>query len=92
MEPLHLDDECWKILKSLSYTPKTPQMVSRILGMPVADTWKRVHFLEGLGLVQVVLTFIARNGRVLYFYETGRENLAVVSEGASVGVYFRAVP
>lgn len=92
MERLHLDDECWTILKALSYAPKTPQMIARIHGVPVADAWKRIHFLEGLGLVHVVLTFIARDGRILYFYETGRENLAVVSEGASVGVYFDPAP
>jgi len=71
LEPLQLDDRCWRILKALSNTPKTPQMLSRIYGMPIADTWNRIHLLEGLGLVEVVLTFLSRDGRVLFFYQTG---------------------
>lgn len=87
MEPIQLDDECWKILKGLSYSPKTPQMLARIYGMPVADAWNRVHFLEGLGLVHVVLTFINRDGRVSYFYEKERELAIRVGETASA--YFQ---
>ena len=92
LESLHLDDTCWRILKALSYAPKTPQMLARIHGMPIADAWKRVHFLEGLGLVHIVLTFITREGRILYFYEAGRDALTVVSEDASVSVYFQPAP
>lgn len=87
MESLQLDDDTWKILKGLSYSPKTPQMLGRIYGIPIAECWKRIHFLEGLGLVHVVLIFVSRDGRVLQFYETGKETLEIhVNETA--GVYF----
>ena len=85
MESLQLDDGSWKILKGLSYSPKTPQMLARIYGMPIAECWNRVHFLEGLGLIRVVLIFVSREGRVLQFYETGDQRIeVVVGEGASV--------
>ena len=64
-------------------------MLARIYGMPISDTWKRIHFLEGLGLVRVVLTFIARDARVLYFYQTG-EPVTVIAEDAP-SVYFQPV-
>lgn len=88
-EALRLDDACWKILKGLSQTPKTPQMLSRIYGIPVAETWKRVRFLEGLGLVTVLLTFFSNSGRVLYFYQTAGDNLNVVMEEVPT-LYFQA--
>jgi hypothetical protein len=80
LEPLHLDDACWVILRSLTDAPKTPQMISRIHGIPIVDGWKRVRFLEGLGLVHVVLTFLTREGQVLYFYQRSNEALTVVFE------------
>ncbi len=87
MESLQLDDDSWKILKGLSYSPKTPQMLSRIYGIPVAECWKRIHFLEGLGLIHVVLVFVSREGRIVQFYETGKETLQVVVN-ETAGVYF----
>ena len=85
MESLQLDDGSWKILKGLSYSPKTPQMLSRIYGMPIAECWKRIHFLEGLGLIHVVLMFVSRAGRIVQFYETGKETLQIrVNETADV--------
>jgi len=87
VESLQLDDGSWKILKGLSYSPKTPQMLSRIYGMPIAECWKRIHFLEGLGLIHVVLMFVSRAGRIVQFYETGKETLQIrVNETA--GVFF----
>lgn len=91
MEKLQLDDECWRILKGLTHSPKTPQMLARIYGMPIADTWKRIHFLEGLGIVRVVLTFLARDDRILYFYQVEGEPLSVVVEPDPV-VYFEPAP
>lgn len=87
MESLQLDDGCWKILKGLSYSPKTPQMLGRIYGMPIAECWKRIHFLEGLGLIHVVLMFVSREGRIVQFYETGKETLEIVVN-QTAGVYF----
>ena len=85
MESLQLDDGSWKILKGLSYSPKTPQMLARIYGMPIAECWKRIHFLEGLGLIHVVLMFVSRAGRIVQFYETGKETLQIrVNETADV--------
>ena len=65
-------------------------MLARIYGMPIADTWSRIHLLEGLGLVTVVLTFLSRDGHVLYFYQTGGSVSVVVNEAAAV--YFEPVP
>ena len=76
-------------MKGLSTSPKTPQMLARIYGMPISDAWKRIHFLEGLGLIRVVLAFIARDARVLYFYQTG-EPVTVIAEDAP-SVYFQPV-
>ena len=87
VESLQLEDESWKILKGLSYSPKTAQMLARIYGIPIADCWKHIHFLEGLGLIRVVLIFVSREGRVLQFYETGDQRIEVVV-GESAGVYF----
>jgi hypothetical protein len=55
-------------------------MISRIHGIPISDCWKRIHFLEGLGLVHVVLTFLSRDARVLYFYQTAGDNLSIALE------------
>lgn len=85
MEPLSLDDTSWKILKGLTYTSKTPQMLSRIYGIPIAECWKRIHHLEGLGVVRVVLTFVTTEGHVLSFYEVA--GTVVVEEDAQV--YFQ---
>lgn len=66
----------------------TPQMLSRVHGISIADCWNRVRFLEGLGLITVVLTFISSEGRVLYFYQTAGDNLAIVLEDRPT-VYFQ---
>lgn len=88
MEQLHLDEACWKLLKGLSDAPKTPQTLSRIYGMPITDTWRRIRFLEGLGLIRVVLTFLDRHGRPLYFYQS-RQPLTLVPDEPQA-VYFDA--
>lgn len=90
MEPIHLDDDCWKILKTLTYAPKTPQIISHVYGMPISDCWKRIRFLEGLGLIRVVLAFFSKTGRVLYFYQTAQDRLDIVYEGTPQ-VYFQPV-
>lgn len=90
MEELQLDDECWKILKALSSSPKTPQMIAQIYGVPISDTWKRIHFLEGLGIINVVLAFITRDGRVLYFYEVA-EPITIPEESGGVVLFEPAV-
>ncbi len=77
MEPLHLDDACWVLLKSLADAPKTPQMLARIHNLPTAACWKRVRFLEGLGLIHVALTFLTREGEILYFYQRSNEAIAI---------------
>ncbi|TLZ50881.1 MAG: hypothetical protein E6K18_06325 [Methanobacteriota archaeon] len=87
MEYIQLDDGCWRILKGVSYSPKTPPMLARIYGMPIADCWNRVRFLEGLGLIRVVLTYVSREGRLLTFYETSEERIEIVV-GETAGVYF----
>ncbi len=87
LESLQLDDACWKILKGVSYSPKTPQMLARIYGMPIAECWKRMHFLEGLGLIHVVLIYVSRDGRIVQFYEPGEHKIEVIV-GDTAGVYF----
>ncbi len=87
VEPIHLDDMCWRILKTLSHTPKTPQMVSRIHGIPIAECWNRIRFLEGLDIIQVVLTFVTSEGKVLSFYQTMPEKLSIIYEDRPA-VYF----
>jgi len=62
-------------------------MLARIYGMPIADCWNRVRFLEGLGLIRVVLTYVSREGRLLTFYETSEERIEIVV-GETAGVYF----
>jgi len=91
LESIQLDDGCWKILKGLSYSPKTPQMLSRIYSMPIAECWKRIHFMEGLGLIRAILMFVSRDGRVLQFYETGDERLHVVVGDTPEGFFETAV-
>lgn len=89
MEPVHLDEECWKIVRALSEAPKTPQMLARMYGMPIADTWMRIRFLEGLGVIYVVLSFSSRDGRILHFYQCG-EPPSVVLDKAPVA-YFEPI-
>ena len=55
-------------------------MVSRIYGIPSKDCWKRVHFLEGVGLVRVVLKSLTREGQVLQFYQKASNPIAVEVE------------
>jgi len=88
VEPLQLDDRCWMILKGLSNSPKTPQMLATIFGIPIAECWQRIRFLEGLGLIEVILTFISREGRVVYFYQTNTESLSVAIVEDTAAVYF----
>ena len=66
-------------------------MLARIYAMPIAECWKRVHFLEGLGLMHVVLMFVSRDGRILQFYEPGEQRIEVVV-GDAAAVYFNPSP
>ena len=90
MESLQLDDRSWMILKSLTHTPKTPQMLAYIYGIPSAECWQRIRFLEGLGLIEVVLAYVSRVGRVVYFYQANQDAISVVVEGGTATVYFEA--
>ncbi|MEK6851288.1 MAG: hypothetical protein AABY30_01980 [Candidatus Thermoplasmatota archaeon] len=88
MESLQLDDRSWMILKGLTHTPKTPQMLAHIYGIPIVECWQRIRFLEGLGLVEVILVYVSRLGRVVYFYQTNKEAVSVVVEGDKATVFF----
>lgn len=76
------------ILQGLTHTPKTPQMLAHIYGIPIAECWQRIRFLEGLGLIQIVLAYVSRVGRVVYFYQTSKEAISVVVEDGAATVYF----
>lgn len=58
-----------RVLLALLASPKTPQEVSRIYGIPVALVWNKVRKLEELGLVREVLCFIDSAGLLRRYFE-----------------------
>ncbi len=66
---VQLDNASKRILLAMLASPKTPQEVSRIYGIPVAVVWQKVIRLEDLGLLKEVLAFVDANGNLRRFFE-----------------------
>ncbi len=66
---VQLDNASKRILLAMLASPKTPQEVSRIYGIPVAVVWQKVIRLEDLGLLKEVLAFVDANGSLRRFFE-----------------------
>lgn len=72
-----------RVLLALLASPKTPQEVSRIYGIPVALVWNKVRKLQELGLVREVLAFVDSAGLLRRYFEAslpvdeGEEELVV---------------
>ena len=65
-----IDEDCKRILLLALKSPKTPPQISRLADIPITRCWEKVTYLESLGLIRPVLTFVSRNGRTVKYYET----------------------
>lgn len=66
---VQLDPASKRILFAMLASPKTPQEVSRIYGIPVSVVWQKVVRLEDLGLLREVLTFVDSSGALRRYFE-----------------------
>ncbi len=66
---VQLDSASKRILIAMLASPKTPQEVSRIYGIPVSTVWQKVNRLEDLGLLREVLAFVDANGLLRRYFE-----------------------
>jgi len=64
------DDDCKKILYLMSISPKTPAQISKLTDIPITRCWEKIRYLESLGLIRNIITFVGKNGRTLKYYET----------------------
>lgn len=66
---VQLDPASKRILFAMLASPKTPQEVSRIYGIPVSVVWQKVVRLQDLGLLREVLTFVDSSGSLRRYFE-----------------------
>ncbi len=66
---IQLDSASKRILIAMLASPKTPQEVSRIYGIPVSTVWQKVNRLEDLGLLREVLAFVDASGTLRRYFE-----------------------
>ncbi len=66
---VQLDSASKGILLAMLASPKTPQEVSRIYGIPVATVWQKVIRLQDLGLLREVLSYVDANGTLRRYFE-----------------------
>lgn len=66
---VRLDPASKRILFAMLASPKTPQEVSRIYGIPVAVVWQKVIRLRDLGLLREVLAFVDSSGTFRRYFE-----------------------
>ncbi|HEY7589141.1 MAG TPA: hypothetical protein VIB49_10415 [Thermoplasmata archaeon] len=66
---VQLDPASKRILFAMLASPKTPQEVSHIYGIPVVLVWQKVNRLQDLGLVREVLCFVDSAGRLRRYFE-----------------------
>ena len=64
-----LDASATRILGSLHGNPKMASEVSRLQGIPVTTVWEQVRWLQDLGLVHDVLTFVDSSGEIRRYFE-----------------------
>lgn len=64
-----LDLASKRILLAMLASPKTPDEVSRIYGIPVSLVWQRVARLQDLGLLREVLSFVDSRGVLRRYFE-----------------------
>jgi hypothetical protein len=65
-----IDEDCRRILLLALRSPKTPPQISRLADIPITRCWEKIRYLESLGLIRPVLTFVGKNGRTVKYYET----------------------
>jgi len=66
---VQLDTASKRILLAMLASPKTPQEVCRIYGIPVALVWQKVIRLQDLGLLREVLSFVHADGTLRRYFE-----------------------
>jgi len=66
---VQLDSASKRILLAMLASPKTPQEVGRIYGIPVATVWQKVIRLQDLGLLREVLAFVDASGSLRRYFE-----------------------
>lgn len=66
---VQLDPAAKRILLAMLASPKTPQEISRIYGIPITVVWQKLHWLQELGVVRETLTFVDSSGGLRQYYE-----------------------
>lgn len=66
---VQLDPAAKRILLAMLASPKTPQEVSRIYGIPIATVWNKIQWLQELGIVRETLTFVDSSGELRRYFE-----------------------
>lgn len=66
---VQLDPAAKRILLAMLASPKTPQEVSRIYGIPIVIVWAKIRWLEELGVVRETLTFLDSSGELRRYFE-----------------------
>lgn len=66
---VQLDPASKRILVAMLASPKTPNEVGRIYGIPVAVVWQKVNRLQELGLIREVFSYVDAAGSLRRYFE-----------------------
>ena len=94
MDPLEAsrlvtDEYSAKILVATFKKPKSAIELSREYGIPIAACYRRIHALEGAGLLACVERALTRKGKRISLYQSQLRNAYIFFENGKLRVRFQ---